>query len=67
MALWRECRLVTIHGAAVGKEATASVRQLLMDDTPVTFSGLFAGGSYANLAIEHFWAFFDGLGGPRSM
>jgi muramoyltetrapeptide carboxypeptidase len=36
MALWRECRLVTIHGAAVGKEATASVRQLLMDDTPVT-------------------------------
>jgi hypothetical protein len=30
-----------------------------MDDAPVTFSGLFAGGSYANLAIEHFSAFFD--------
>lgn len=36
MALWRECRLMTIHGAPVGKEAAASVRQLLMDDTPVT-------------------------------
>lgn len=36
LALWRECRLVTIHGAAVGHEATASARQLLMDDRPVT-------------------------------
>jgi muramoyltetrapeptide carboxypeptidase len=36
LALWRECGLMTIHGAAVGQEATASVRQLLMDDRPVT-------------------------------
>jgi muramoyltetrapeptide carboxypeptidase len=38
LALWRECGLVTIHGAAVGQEATSSVRQLLMDDRPVTLT-----------------------------
>ncbi len=31
LALWRECRLPTIHGAAVGVEAKASLQRILMD------------------------------------
>ena len=35
MALWRECRLVSIHGACLGLEGVTSARQLLMSDAPV--------------------------------
>lgn len=35
-ALWRECRLTSIHGAvASGAHAAATLRQLLMTETPV--------------------------------
>lgn len=36
LALWRECRLAGIHGAvAPGARASATLKQLLMTDTPV--------------------------------
>jgi muramoyltetrapeptide carboxypeptidase len=36
LALWRHCRLATIHGCLAGARATASVRQLLMTTQPLT-------------------------------
>ena len=36
LALWRHCRLASIHGCLAGAEATASVRQLLMSTEPLT-------------------------------
>ena len=36
LALWRHCRLATIHGCLAGERATASVRRLLMTTEPLT-------------------------------
>lgn len=36
LALWRHCRLATIHGCLAGERAKASVRQLLMTTEPAT-------------------------------
>jgi muramoyltetrapeptide carboxypeptidase len=36
LALWRHCRLATVHGCLAGARATASVRQLLMTTEPLT-------------------------------
>jgi muramoyltetrapeptide carboxypeptidase len=36
LALWRRCRLVSIHGCLAGDHATTSLRRLLMTTQPIT-------------------------------
>ena len=39
LALWRHCRLTSIHGCLAGVEAAASVRRLLMTTEPLILRG----------------------------
>jgi muramoyltetrapeptide carboxypeptidase len=36
LALWRQCRLASIHGCLAGNRAAAAVRHLLMNPEPIT-------------------------------